>query len=64
MSEQDLINDTFCISWIISLPRTDGSMRVCKQLMHPSVGATNDKEHGGQELKTEDGNRKFKQQRP
>ena len=60
MSEQDapLPSDTFCIlPWIHLSTRPDGSMRVCCTANASSVGATNDKEHGGRVgvLKTEDG---------
>jgi hypothetical protein len=52
------ISDTFCIlPWVHLSTRPDGSMRVCCTANASSVGATNDKEHGGQVgiLKTEDG---------
>jgi len=60
MSEQDhpLPSDTFCIlPWIHLSTRPDGSMRVCCTANASSVGATNDKEHGGRVgiVKTEDG---------
>jgi hypothetical protein len=42
-------SDTFCIlPWIHLSTRPDGSMRVCCTANASSVGATNDKEHGGQ----------------
>lgn len=50
--------DTFCIlPWIHLSTRPDGSMRVCCTANASSVGATNDKEHGGRVgiVKTEDG---------
>ena len=49
---------TFCIlPWVHLSTRPDGSMRVCCTANASSVGATNDKEHGGQVgiLKTDDG---------
>ena len=58
MSEQKLPSDTFCIlPWIHLSTRPDGSMRVCCTANASSVGATNDKEHGGRVgiVKTEDG---------
>ena len=59
-SEHDLPtpSDTFCIlPWIHLSTRPDGSMRVCCTANASSVGATNDKEHGGRVgiVKTEDG---------
>jgi hypothetical protein len=51
-------SDTFCIlPWIHLSTRPDGSMRVCCTANASSVGATNDKEHGGRVgvVKTEDG---------
>ena len=51
-------SETFCIlPWVHLSTRPDGSMRVCCTANASSVGATNDKEHGGQVgiLKTEDG---------
>ena len=43
------ISDTFCIlPWVHLSTRPDGSMRVCCTANASSVGATNDKEHGGQ----------------
>ena len=60
MSEHDLPtpSDTFCIlPWIHLSTRPDGSMRVCCTANASSVGATNDKVHGGRVgiVKTEDG---------
>lgn len=52
------VSDTFCIlPWVHLSTRPDGSMRVCCTANASSVGATNDKEYGGQVgiLKTEDG---------
>ena len=52
------ISDTFCLlPWVHLSTRPDGSMRVCCTANASSVGATNDKVHGGQVgiLKTEDG---------
>ena len=52
------VSDTFCIlPWVHLSTRPDGSMRVCCTANASSVGATNDKEHGGQVgiLKTDDG---------
>ena len=49
---------TFCIlPWVHLSTRPDGSMRVCCTANASSIGATNDKEHGGQVgiLKTDDG---------
>ena len=41
-------SDTFCIlPWVHLSTRPDGSMRVCCTANASSVGATNDKEHGG-----------------
>ncbi len=51
-------SETFCIlPWVHLSTRPDGSMRVCCTANASSVGATNDKVHGGQVgiLKTEDG---------
>lgn len=53
-----LPSKTFCIlPWVHLSTRPDGSMRVCCTANASSVGATNDKVHGGQVgiLKTEDG---------
>ena len=53
-----LPSKTFCIlPWVHLSTRPDGSMRVCCTANASSVGATNDKRHGGQVgiLKTEDG---------
>ena len=58
MSEHKFPSDTFCIlPWIHLSTRPDGSMRVCCTANASSVGATNDKEHGGRigVVKTEDG---------
>lgn len=58
MSEHTAPSDTFCIlPWIHLSTRPDGSMRVCCTANASSVGATNDKEHGGRVgiVKTEDG---------
>lgn len=58
MSENHLPSSTFCIlPWVHLSTRPDGSMRVCCTANASSVGATNDKEHGGQVgiLKTDDG---------
>ena len=52
------VSDTFCIlPWVHLSTRPDGSMRVCCTANASSVGATNDKEHGGQVgiLKDEEG---------
>ena len=49
MTEKSLPSDTFCIlPWVHLSTRPDGSMRVCCTANASSVGATNDKEHGGQ----------------
>jgi hypothetical protein len=51
-------SDTFCIlPWIHLSTRPDGSMRVCCTANASSVGATNDKKHGGRVgiVKTDDG---------
>ena len=51
-------SDTFCIlPWVHLSTRPDGQMRVCCTANASSVGATNDKEHGGQVgiLKDEEG---------
>jgi hypothetical protein len=56
--EPKLPSDTFCIlPWMHLSTRPDGSMRVCCTANASSVGATNDKEHGGRVgiVKTEDG---------
>ena len=53
-----LPSDTFCLlPWVHLSTRPDGSMRVCCTANASSVGASNDKEHGGQVgiLKTDDG---------
>ena len=58
MPDHKLPSDTFCIlPWIHLSTRPDGSMRVCCTANASSVGATNDKEHGGRVgiIKTEDG---------
>jgi hypothetical protein len=58
MSDNKLPSDTFCIlPWIHLSTRPDGSMRVCCTANASSVGATNDKAHGGRVgiVKTEDG---------
>ncbi len=58
MTEQKYPSDTFCIlPWVHLSTRPDGSMRVCCTANASSVGATNDKEHGGQVgiLKDDDG---------
>ena len=58
MSDHKLPSDTFCIlPWIHLSTRPDGSMRVCCTANASSVGATNDKVHGGRVgvIKTEDG---------
>ena len=48
MSNNKLPSDTFCIlPWIHLSTRPDGSMRVCCTANASSVGATNDKVHGG-----------------
>ena len=52
-----LPSKTFCIlPWVHLSTRPDGSMRVCCTANASSVGATNDKKHGGQVgiLKTDD----------
>ena len=52
------VSDTFCIlPWVHLSTRPDGSMRVCCTANASSVGATNDREHGGMVgiLKTDDG---------
>ena len=57
-NQYKLPSDTFCIlPWIHLSTRPDGSMRVCCTANASSVGATNDKEHGGRVgiVKTEDG---------
>lgn len=49
MTEQKYPSNTFCIlPWVHLSTRPDGSMRVCCTANASSVGATNDKEHGGQ----------------
>jgi hypothetical protein len=56
--EPELPSETFCIlPWMHLSTRPDGSMRVCCTANASSVGATNDKEHGGRVgiVKTEDG---------
>ena len=53
-----LPSETFCLlPWVHLSTRPDGSMRVCCTANASSVGATNDKVHGGQVgiLKTDDG---------
>jgi hypothetical protein len=58
MDEKPNPSKTFCIlPWVHLSTRPDGSMRVCCTANASSVGATNDKQHGGQVgiLKTEDG---------
>ena len=58
MTEKKLPSDTFCIlPWIHLSTRPDGSMRVCCTANASSVGATNDKVHGGRVgiVKTDDG---------
>lgn len=58
MHEKPNPSETFCIlPWVHLSTRPDGSMRVCCTANASSVGATNDKQHGGQVgiLKTEDG---------
>lgn len=58
MSDSKLPSDTFCIlPWIHLSTRPDGSMRVCCTANASSVGATNDKVHGGRVgiVRTEDG---------
>jgi hypothetical protein len=58
MDEKPNPSETFCIlPWVHLSTRPDGSMRVCCTANASSVGATNDKQHGGQVgiLKTEDG---------
>jgi hypothetical protein len=53
-----LPSDTFCIlPWVHLSTRPDGSMRVCCTANASSVGATNDKQHGGMVgiLKTDEG---------
>ena len=58
MSDNKLPSDTFCIlPWIHLSTRPDGSMRVCCTANASSVGATNDKVHGGRVgiVRTEDG---------
>ena len=58
MQDPKLPSDTFCIlPWMHLSTRPDGSMRVCCTANASSVGATNDKEHGGRVgiVKTEDG---------
>ena len=48
MNNNQLPSDTFCIlPWVHLSTRPDGSMRVCCTANASSVGATNDKEHGG-----------------
>lgn len=57
-NQYELPSETFCIlPWIHLSTRPDGSMRVCCTANASSVGATNDKEHGGRVgiVKTEDG---------
>jgi len=49
MTEKKSPSDTFCIlPWVHLSTRPDGSMRVCCTANASSVGATNDKVHGGQ----------------
>ena len=58
MTEKKLPSDTFCIlPWVHLSTRPDGSMRVCCTANASSVGATNDKVHGGRVgiVKTDDG---------
>jgi hypothetical protein len=58
MTDKKMPSDTFCLlPWVHLSTRPDGSMRVCCTANASSVGATNDKVHGGQVgiLKTEDG---------
>jgi len=58
MADPKLPSDTFCVlPWMHLSTRPDGSMRVCCTANASSVGATNDKEHGGRVgiVKTEDG---------
>ena len=58
MADHKLPSDTFCIlPWIHLSTRPDGSMRVCCTANASSVGATNDKVHGGRVgiVKLEDG---------
>ena len=53
-----LPSSTFCaLPWMHLSTRPDGNMRVCCTANASSVGATNDKKHGGQVgvLKTESG---------
>ena len=53
-----LPSKTFCaLPWMHLSTRPDGNMRVCCTANASSVGATNDKKHGGQVgvLKTESG---------
>ena len=57
-ADKKLPSDTFCIlPWIHLSTRPDGSMRVCCTANASSVGATNDKVHGGRVgiVKTDDG---------
>ncbi len=57
-NDSKLPSDTFCIlPWMHLSTRPDGSMRVCCTANASSVGATNDKVHGGRVgiVKTEDG---------
>jgi MoaA/NifB/PqqE/SkfB family radical SAM enzyme len=58
MAKNKKPSDTFCLlPWVHLSTRPDGSMRVCCTANASSVGATNDKEHGGQVgiVKTDDG---------
>ena len=58
MSNNKLPSKTFCaLPWMHLSTRPDGNMRVCCTANASSVGATNDKKHGGQVgiLKKDDG---------
>ena len=58
MNNKKLPSDTFCaLPWMHLSTRPDGNMRVCCTANASSVGATNDKKHGGQVglLKLKDG---------
>ena len=58
MSNKKLPSKTFCaLPWMHLSTRPDGNMRVCCTANASSVGATNDKEFGGQVglLRNEDG---------
>ena len=58
MKDYKYPSDTFCLlPWVHLSTRPDGSMRVCCTANASSVGATNDKVHGGRVgiVRTEDG---------